>query len=102
MNDTTPRAEALFRELMMKRSPLERFEMGLSMFDAAREMMVAGIKAELPNIGERELRAQIFLRTYGNDLPEARIYQVLLRIRGGASGPVSPDDRPQSLRSSQG
>ena len=82
MNDTTPRAEALFRDLMMRRSGTERLRMGASMFSAAREMMVAGIRDAFPGIDERELRVQLLLRTYGQDLAPATLERVLARIRG--------------------
>jgi hypothetical protein len=81
MNDTSPRAESLFGELMQKRSGAERLQMGTSMFSSAREMVIAGIRASIPELDERELRAQVFLRTYQSDLSPRRVAQVLAAIR---------------------
>ena len=82
MNDTTPRAEKRLRELMMQRTPGERFKMASSMFDAARLLVLAGIKADHgEDLDPVEVRVQLFLRTYGSDLSPHRLLRVVERIR---------------------
>ncbi|MCC6545500.1 MAG: hypothetical protein IT392_13565, partial [Nitrospirae bacterium] len=49
MNDTTPEIEALFNQMIMKKSGQERMMMGFSMFDMARMQVEAGIRANNPN-----------------------------------------------------
>ena len=66
MNDTPPEIAALVRRKLMERSGEERFLMGVRMFDAARQMVLAS----LPNdLSDRELRRQLFLRLYGYPAP---------------------------------
>ncbi|MFN0062546.1 MAG: hypothetical protein ACKVPX_08505 [Myxococcaceae bacterium] len=96
MNDTTPRAELLFRELLLKRTPEQRFLMGVSMFDASRQVVISGIRAAMPEVTETELHAQIFLRTYGPDLPAPTVLRVLARIRQGSA--VAASDTPRAER----
>ncbi|MCX5866854.1 MAG: hypothetical protein NT009_05110 [Proteobacteria bacterium] len=67
MNDTSPDIEARFREMMMKKSGQERLRMGFSMFETARSMVIAGIKNKNPNIGDKELKKEIFLHFYEED-----------------------------------
>ena len=50
MNDTTPEMHQFQYDLIMSKTPSERFEMGLEMMESGREMMIAGIKAQNPNI----------------------------------------------------
>jgi hypothetical protein len=73
MNDTDPRMEKKMMEMMMSRTASERFEMGCSMFDFAKEIVVSSIKQKNPGISRQELRKEIFLRFYGDDFsPEQR------------------------------
>ncbi len=70
MNDTSPEMAAKLRELFMRRSGEERLRMGCEMFSTARAIMTAALEAQ--GYRGRELRKQIFLRTYRQDFtPEA-------------------------------
>ncbi len=77
MKDTPPEIEDRYRELLMQRSGVERLHMGADMFDTARELAIAGLRAE----GVEDLRAALFLRFYGDEFEpqeRARIVERLL------------------------
>jgi len=66
MNDTPPEIAALVREKLLARSGAERLMMGVRMFDAARQMVLASLPRDLSDI---ELRRQLFQRVYGQVAP---------------------------------
>jgi hypothetical protein len=66
MNDTPPEIAALVREKLLARSGTERLAMGVRMFDAAREMVLASLPKDLPEV---ELRRRLFQRIYGQVAP---------------------------------
>jgi hypothetical protein len=66
MNDTPPEIAALVQEKLLARSGAERLIMGVRMFDAARQMVLASLPKDLPNI---ELRRLLFQRIYGQVAP---------------------------------
>lgn len=59
--------------------------MGCSMFDAARAVVIAGIQLRSPELARSETRVQLFLRTYGPDLPAERSAAFIERLRAGKS-----------------
>jgi hypothetical protein len=83
MNDTPPDVDRAFTTLMMRRSEGDRALMAFDMFDLARTLMTADIRARDPEIGDIELRVQIFERTYGADFEVADRTKVIERIRRG-------------------
>lgn len=85
MNDTPPDVRAALTMMFMQRSESERAMMAFEMFDMARALMTADIRARNPGIAESELRVQIFERTYGNDFGEAARAVIVARIRNEAS-----------------
>ena len=66
MNDTPPAVREMVRQMLMERAPQERFLMGVLMFDAARQMVLASLPKDLP---APELRRQLFHRIYGQAAP---------------------------------
>ena len=66
MNDTPPEIAALVREKLLARPGTERLVMGVRMFDAAREMVLASLPKDLPEV---EVRRQLFQRIYGQVAP---------------------------------
>lgn len=82
--DTTVRGAALFRRLMMSRSPQERGQMGASMFDAARAVALSSIRQRMPGLSATEERVQLFLRLYERDLSAEQVRRVVAAIRGRA------------------
>jgi hypothetical protein len=85
MNDTPPDVAAVFTALLMQRSEGERAMMAFEMFDMARALMTADIRARHPDISDTELRVQIFERTYGNDFDEADRAGIARRIRAATT-----------------
>ncbi len=66
MNDTPPAIKEIIRQKLMERSPQERFLMGVRMFDAARQMVLASLPKDL---SAPELRRRLFQRIYGQAAP---------------------------------
>ena len=83
MNDTPPDVAAAFTALLMQRSEGERAMMAFEMFDLARTLMTADIRAHYPGITDSELRVKIFERTYGSDFTEDDRSRIAQRIRDG-------------------
>ncbi len=66
LNDTTREIEELQNELWMKRTTEQRAEFMFGMFATARKAIIASLSK---NLSERELKKQIYERTYGESLP---------------------------------
>jgi hypothetical protein len=66
MTDTSPEIAEIVRQKLMARSGEERFLMGVRMFDAAREMVMASLPAGL---SPEEWKRKLFQRLYGQPLP---------------------------------
>jgi hypothetical protein len=66
VTDTPPEIVELVRRKLMARSGEERFLMGVRMFDAARDMVLASLPAGLSS---EELKHQLFRRLYGHRIP---------------------------------
>lgn len=64
--DTTREIEEMQNELWMKRTTRERAEFMFGMFATARQMIIASLPKDL---SERELKKQLYYRTYGEPLP---------------------------------
>ncbi len=62
MNDTTPEMQQYQYNLIMKKTPEERFIMGLEMADVGRELMIAGIKMQNPEIKEGQIFIELLKR----------------------------------------
>lgn len=67
MKDTSPELSLHFREMLMKKSGQERLQMGFSMYDLARDQVIASFKVKGTLADIREIRKWIFLRFYGHD-----------------------------------
>lgn len=81
MNDTSLKVERLLRNLLMAKSGEERLAMGCSMFDDAKAIALAGLRAERPGMDDLDCRVQLLLRLYGQDLGEPRFNRVSARLR---------------------
>jgi hypothetical protein len=73
MNDTSKKVEAIYRERILALSPEERLMMTCRMFDEAKELVLAGIKAEYPGLNEQETRIKLFTRMYGCDFEPEQV-----------------------------
>lgn len=63
MRDTPPAIDAMYRELLMSRTPGERVRMAASMHDAAKAIIRAGIPDECWETAS-DLRIEVFRRLY--------------------------------------
>lgn len=66
MNDTSPAMEALYQKLLSELTPEERVIRGASMFDSAREIILASLP---PDLSDEERTRQLYERIYGEPLP---------------------------------
>jgi hypothetical protein len=66
MTDTPPEIAEMVRARLMARSGVERFRMGVEMFEAARRMVLASLPAGLD---EAERKRRLFERLYGQPWP---------------------------------
>jgi hypothetical protein len=91
MTDTDPQTEKIYRDMLMARSPSERFLMGLRMCEAARATVLASLPTGLSPIDRKVVMLR---RYYQNDFSEeelARIEQSLRardRIPQPSSSPI--------------
>ena len=74
MNDTPPFVEHLYRQKIMERSDEERLAMGSSMFDAAREIVLASFPEKM---SPQEKRISLFLKFYSNDFDQMTKQSIL-------------------------
>ena len=81
MNDTLPRAEALVRSLLLRRSGQERLKMAADMFSASRAIMSASLEAEGLEPGSVAWRLRLLDRTYGEEISPAVRQRLLARWR---------------------
>jgi hypothetical protein len=79
VNDTDPDFARRFFNMIMARTGEERFMMGISSFDAAREIVLASLPKDLP---QNELNRKLFERIYG-----ASIEQIVKQTRDGEDLP---------------
>lgn len=81
MTDTTPEAARLVHELCSRKTGVERLQMGASMFETARTLVLASLPPGLP---EQEMRRQLCARFYG-ELAD-KVYGDTRRSFGNAAG----------------
>ena len=80
MNDTQAKIEQRYKEMLMYKTPLERLKMASRMYDSARKLVIAGILKERQHSTPSQLRAQLFLRMYGNDFTAAERERIIKKI----------------------
>ena len=68
MNDTSPEIARLVRERYAQMQPVERFLIGVTMFETARAIVLASLPAGLP---PRDLRKKLCERLYPELAAEA-------------------------------
>jgi hypothetical protein len=80
MDDTQATIERHYKEMLLSRSPSERLKMASRMFDSARKLVMSGILKGRPRLDTSRLRAQLFLRMYGNDFTAADREKIIKKI----------------------
>ena len=79
MNDTPPDVDELYRRMLLRRSPAERLCMACRMFSSARALARAG----MPATSDAQIRRQMFLRLYAEDMPDDRLRERAIRAIEG-------------------
>lgn len=82
--DTTPEAQAMLRELLMKRTGEERVRMACDMFQAARRLILAALPSDIA-ASPAERSVALLTRMYRGDLDEALLARVVADLRARAS-----------------
>lgn len=77
MDDTTPEIAEKMHEMIRNKTFLERAEMGCSMYQTSKQLIIRAILEENPSISEISLRQQLFLKFYGNDFNEEEKEKIL-------------------------
>ncbi len=63
--DTDPRQQARYIELLRAQSPVDRLLKAGALTQAVRQIAVAGIREYFPNADETEIRVRLAERIYG-------------------------------------
>ncbi|HUK91080.1 MAG TPA: hypothetical protein VLZ81_11815 [Blastocatellia bacterium] len=83
MNDTSDEIAEMMRERLMALSGAERMELASSMFDAAREMVLASFPEGL---SETEIKIRLCERLYGDEVNQRGFAEYLrAREKAGSS-----------------
>lgn len=77
MNDTPLSIELQMSEMIASRTAEDRLRMAGSMFGAGKKLLEAGILHEKGSLSEGQLRAQLFLRMYGESFSRAEVVRIL-------------------------
>ena len=80
MSDTSSSIEKRIALMIASRTPLDRLRMASSMFDAGKKLMKAGLQNENGLISDAQLRAQMFLKLYGDSFTPAEIKRIINAI----------------------
>ena len=80
MDDTQATIEQHYKEMLLSRSPSERLKMASRMFDSGRKLVISGILKGRQHLDTSRLRAQLFLRMYGNDFTAADRERIIRKI----------------------
>jgi hypothetical protein len=80
MDDTQATIEQRYKEMLLSRSPLERLKMASRMYDSGRKLVISGILKGRQHLDTSRLRAQLFLRMYGNDFTATNRERIIKKI----------------------
>lgn len=79
--DTAPWAEKRMRELFAAQTPSDRIQMGMSMCDTARQVVMKAIEGEYPDLSPAEKRVKFFERSFAEELSPMLCARIADRIR---------------------
>jgi hypothetical protein len=83
MNDTSPEMAERFRRVLRECSGSDRVRMVSDMFETARALVIANIKAQQPEISDADLRARVFRRFYATDFTPEDLASIVNRLKTG-------------------
>ena len=81
MNDTSPAAHKKQLEIIMSKTPQERFMMGIEMMDSVYAIVKKSILQQNPNISSDELQVAIFKRYYRKDFSPELLERICQSMR---------------------
>ncbi|NBC25306.1 MAG: hypothetical protein GVY08_00455 [Bacteroidetes bacterium] len=73
MKDTTPEAERLQREIIHSKTDYARAMMGIDMIESTRKVVMNSIREKKPDLSEREVVAELFVRYHGQEFSPKEI-----------------------------
>ncbi len=85
MTDTPGHVQQLYRTLLLQRSGAERVRMACRMFDGARALVRASLGDPEGRNASAQMRAALFLRTYGRDFDARTRERIAGRLRLSAT-----------------
>ncbi len=80
MRDTPPAVDAMYRELLLSRTPADRVRMAAGMYDAAKAIIRAGIPDDCWET-EVDLRIEVFRRFYRQDFSAEEMARIIEGLR---------------------
>ena len=80
MDDPQAKIEQRYRQMLLSKSSVERLKMASRMFDSGRKLVISGILKGRPHLDTSRLRAQLFLRMYGNDFTATEREGIIKKI----------------------
>lgn len=81
MKDTPENIEAYQRNLIYAKTAKERFDIGIEMYEMARQMAIDSIRRFAPQISEKEMKMELFRRFYKNDFSEEEMQKILVNFK---------------------
>ncbi|MFA5138734.1 MAG: hypothetical protein WC728_05815 [Elusimicrobiota bacterium] len=84
MNDTSPGAQRRFDEDLLALSGIERLKLGCAMFDDARRLMLAGIRASGVPAEGPVMHEALVRRLYGEELGPGLLAAIIALLRRGS------------------
>jgi hypothetical protein len=86
MDDTPPHIAQKMCEMIQLKLPIERFEMGCSMYETSRYLVIRSILEHNPHISEVELKQELFLKFYRDDFDPVQREKILKYLRDKNQG----------------
>jgi len=80
MDDTSEKIEQRYKKMLLSKPPVERLKMASRMYDSGKKLVIAGILNGRQRLDTPQLRAQVFLRMYGNDFTAAERERIIKKI----------------------
>ena len=80
MQDTSPEILLIQHDIWMKKTPEERFRLGIEMIEEGRKLVECSIKNENPGITPTELKRAVFKRFYENDFSVEELNTILQHL----------------------
>lgn len=77
MKDTSEEIRQKQFQIIQSKTPQERFKIGLDMIDFGFETVKQSIITKNPEINEKELKRQVFLRCYGKDFTNEELKKII-------------------------